>query len=313
MIEGHSCTTFWESVEWYLRQCLALGQSPRTIEGKASSLRFFERWCSRHDILLPGELSLRDLESYRDDLCSPRPAGSRKILDRATQRNRLTAVKVFLRQLRRSRAIPTNPAEELELPRVPRRLPRNSLGLKDIERVLRNVRTDTARGIRDRTILEMFFATAIRRMELANLDLRDLNFGSHLIHVRCGKGSTDRLVPMAPRTGQWIECYLADGRPALAGPASGGALFLGRKGRRLSVSQLSRLVSGHLRAAGIVGGSCHLFRHAAATLMLEGGADLRYIQEYLGHADISSTQVYTHVTIKRLRAVYAKTHPAARH
>ena len=168
-------------------------------------------------------------------------------------------------------------------------------------------------GIRDRAVLETYFATGIRRMELAGINTIDVDMISGLVTVLRGKGAKDRRVPIANRACAWIERYLEKSRPILAGEFSDDALFLDDKGLRFRGHQLSYKVSTYVKAAGIRHqGACKLFRHSTATLMHEKGADLRYIQEMLGHTDISTTQIYTHVTINRLREVYARTHPAAR-
>ena len=149
-------------------------------------------------------------------------------------------------------------------------------------------------------------------MELAQLDLNSLNFSAGTLLVRQGKGNRDRVIPIAERACQWIARYLCEIRPKYLNPQSGPALFIDGKGLRFRGHQLSRMVGRHFQSLGLrSNGACHLFRHSAATLMLENGADIRCIQEFLGHADISTTQIYTHVTMLRLRKVYRDTHPSA--
>lgn len=227
--------------------------------------------------------------------------------------NRLTAVKVCSRQLARMKLIVDDPAAELELPRCPRRLPSLIPDLAEIDALLERINPNTLRGLRDRAICETFFATGMRRMELAHLDLSSLNFSAGMLLIQRGKGNRDRMIPIANRACVWIARYLAEARPEFASHQSGSALFIDGRGLRFRGHQLSRMVGQYFQASGLRRrGACHLFRHAAATLMLENGADIRCIQEFLGHADISTTQIYTHVTILRLRKVYLETHPSAR-
>lgn len=166
-------------------------------------------------------------------------------------------------------------------------------------------------GIRDRAIIETFYATGIRRQELGALDLYDVDLEQGTLMVREGKGKRDRLLPIGERACAWIEKYVMEVRPTLVTGDSELALFLDDKGTRFSPHQLSDKVKTYLQEAGITKpGACHLFRDTMATLMLENGADIRFIQAMLGHADISTTTIYTQVSIRTLKEVYSRTHPA---
>lgn len=313
MLIGNRRYTLIQCRDFYLEDCMARGQSPRTLETKKSSLRFFIRWCGHAGVTRANRVKPDHLEQYRVHICRFRQPFNHRLLDIATQRNRLTAVKVFFRRLKKRGFISADPSVDFDLPRVARRLPMGILNLVEIESIFDVVQCHTAAGIRDRVVLETYFATGIRRMELASLNTIDVDMISGLVTVLRGKGAKDRRVPIARRACAWIERYLEQSRPTLAGEFSDDALFLDDKGLRFRGHQLSYKVSTYVKAAGIHHqGACKLFRHSTATLMHENGADLRYIQEMLGHADISTTQIYTHVTINRLREVYAKTHPAAR-
>ncbi len=176
--------------------------------------------------------------------------------------------------------------------------------------------TDTLFGLRDRAILEVFYSTAIRRFELMGLRVRDIDAARRTLFVSQGKGHKDRYVPIGERALHWVERYLADVRPKLAPPSEddsgNGPLFLAYTGRALSLDFLTEMVTEYIAASGTTkAGSCHLIRHTTATLMLEGGADIRYIAELLGHARLETTQRYTQVSIERLRQVHAMTHPGA--
>ena len=159
--------------------------------------------------------------------------------------------------------------------------------------------------------LEVLYSTGLRRMELVGLDLPDLDAERGVVLVREGKGKKDRLVPIGERAIRWTERYLDHVRQRLAHGRSGRALFLSARGTRIRPTRLTERLHRYLVASGIEKpGSCHVWRHTAATLMHDGGADIRDVQEMLGHAQLSTTQIYTRVSIERLKAVHAKTHPA---
>ena len=164
--------------------------------------------------------------------------------------------------------------------------------------------------LRDRAMLELLYATGVRISELCGLDLGDVDDTRRLLRV-LGKGARPRAVPYGLPSQQALEDWLRLGRPTLAGPDSAEALLLGARGGRLSPAVARRAVTGYARANGLPGISPHDLRHSAATHLLEGGADLRTVQEFLGHASLSSTQIYTHVSAERLRAAYEQAHPRA--
>ena len=229
----------------------------------------------------------------------------------STQANLITAVCMFFAWAVRTRRLAADPSVGLERPRLPRRLPRAVLSASEAERVLARPDPATTLGLRDRAILEVLYSTGIRRMELIGLDLSDLDAERGLLFIREGKGRTDRLVPIGDRAIHWTHRYLDQVRPRLLRDNDPGALFLGARGARLRPTRLTERMHGHVMAAGLgKSGSCHIFRHTMATLMHDGGADIRDLQEMLGHALLSTTQIYTHVSIGRLKAVHTRTHPA---
>lgn len=171
---------------------------------------------------------------------------------------------------------------------------------------------DMPDGLRDRAVLEVFYSTAIRAAELAALQVFDLDVSRGTLSVNAGKGGRSRVVPIAERAVGWCEKWLLDGRPQLAVPPDDDRLFLNNRGGPLSSKVLTAIARRDLDAAGIGRpGACHLFRHTAATLMLEGGADIRFIQQLLGHAEFTTTQLYTHLSIGALKAVHERCHPGA--
>ncbi len=165
-------------------------------------------------------------------------------------------------------------------------------------------------GLRDRAMLELLYATGIRRMEVCGLEVTDVHLDKLRILVRQGKGGRDRMLPLGRRAAYWVGRYLQEARPMLSSQGTSATLFIGQGGAPLSLQWLSTVVSQYIGKAQLgKRGACHLFRHSMATLMLEGGADIRYIQAMLGHADLSTTQIYTQVAIDQLQRVHGATHP----
>ncbi len=218
----------------------------------------------------------------------------------------------FFKWLAKTRHILYNPAAELEIPRRQKRLPRYTLTVGEVEQVLAVPDTDNPLNLRDRAILEILYSTGIRRAELIGLKYTDLDYERRVLAVRQGKGNQDRIVPIGERAIVWVQRYLDEVRPEHVLGTDEGTLFLNKNGKPLDMRGLSRRVGQYVKSAEIgKEGACHLFLHTVATLMLENGADIRYIQEILGHASVKTTQIYTQVSIQQLRQVYSETHPAA--
>ena len=283
--------------------------SPRTIDRRSFSLGKFIEWCAERGIDAVAEITVEAVESYRRSLFHHRNARTGKPIKFCTQASYLSAIRHWLGWLCEQGWISDNPADKLELPKEEQRLPASYLTLSEVEALLNVVDLTTPAGLRDRAILETFYSTGMRRGELINLQLDDLNRDDQLVMIRQGKGRKDRVVPIGERALQWIEKYLHDGRIELLDEPT-TTLFLTTLGNAFHPNNLSALVRGYLVAAGISKrGSCHMIRHTTATLMLTGGADLRSIQSLLGHEQLNTTQIYTHVSIKHLREVHKKTHP----
>ena len=205
-----------------------------------------------------------------------------------------------------------NPASEIELPRLGRVLPKNILSIPEVEQVMLQPRVAEPLGLRDRAILEVIYATGMRRLEIVRLKLFDLHLDRSLLFVREGKGKKDRYVPIGERAIAWLQKYIREVRPQLALEPDDWTVFLTAEGEPISRDHLTGTVRQHIEAAklGKVG-ACRLLRHCMATHMHENGADIRHIQVILGHEDIQTTQIYTHVALHTLQQVYASTHPAA--
>jgi integrase/recombinase XerD len=202
-----------------------------------------------------------------------------------------------------------DPAALLETPRLPRRLPR-ALSKADASSLVEAPVGGTPQAVRDRTILELLYGSGLRASELVGLRPGDVDLQAQLL-VCSGKRSRQRLVPLGDAARRAIETYLADARPRLVRGADPGVLFVSARGRALGRQGLWRIVRGHARARGIRGGFPHALRHSFASHLLEGGADLRSVQALLGHADIGTTEIYTHLPTDAVRRLYRRFHPRA--
>lgn len=299
---------------WIRRYLDVLAAQHRSVADqrtRRSRLVLFHAWCTERSIEKPADVTHRHIERFQSYLFRYRKKNGEPMAING-QRIALFTVEMFFRWLVRQGAVPSNPAADVELPRATRDL-REPLTLEEMEAVLALPDIETADGLRDRACLELFYATGIRRTELANLHRSDLDRSRGTLHVRLGKGRKDRFVPIGERALAWVTKYEREARPALLSDPSVRHLFLNQYGEPLSPDGLSWRVRDYFKQAGIEKrGACHLFRHTMATAMLDNGADIRHVQEMLGHSQITSTQRYTHVSIARLQAVHAATHPAAR-
>ena len=278
---------------------------------RRSRLAHFHAWCSERGIEQPQAVTHAHVQRFQRHLFLYRKTNGAPIAVNG-QRIALFTVETFFRWLVRQRVLASNPASDLELPRRTDDL-REPLTLEEMQSVLALPDLDTPDGLRDRACLELFYATGIRRTELANLHQSDLDRSRGTLHVRLGKGKKDRFVPVGERAMAWIGKYDREARPQLLSDPSVKHLFLNQYGQPLSPDGLSWRVRDYFQQAGITKrGACHLFRHTMATAMLDNGADIRHVQEILGHGQITSTQRYTHVSIARLTAVHNATHPAAK-
>jgi integrase/recombinase XerD len=296
----------------YLESLGARNYSPGTLQGRHDALKVFLAWAAERDLTRAGQITRPILESYQRWLWRCVKANGQR-LGWSTQRNRLGILKDFFRWLTRQDILLHNPASELELPRMEKRLPQDPLTLPEVERLLAVPDVNDPLGVRDRTMLELFYSTGIRRTELCRIELPDLNTERGTLHVRLGKGKKDRVVPVGRQAIAWLERYLKEVRPRLCLDTRTQALFLTGYGGPFNPDVLSRMVSAWLTKAGLKRkGCCHVLRHTCATHMLENGADIRFIQQLLGHEKLDTTAIYTEVSIKQLQEVHARCHPSAR-
>jgi integrase/recombinase XerD len=268
------------------------------------SLSEFAHWCrAKKKIDSPRAVTLSLISEYlADRKRSGLSASSIKLI--------VVALKIFFRFLTAKGLIECDPAEALALPRIERYLP-ETLNELQVEQFLEKIDTKTPHGLRDRAIIELLYASGLRISELANSRLENFNFEDRIVRVT-GKGNKTRLVPVGRKACEALAVYLSTERPRLVNRRSSSEIFLSERGTKLTTARIWQIVKKHARGAGLEKNIYpHLLRHSFATHLLGNGADLRIIQEMLGHADISTTQVYTHVDQHRLKAVHRQFHPRA--
>jgi len=296
-----------EFVEWS-RAVKKLSET--TCQGRQYDLWRYVQWCDERGLSDPNGITKPILESYQKHLFYHRKNNGEP-LGYSTQRRLTQAVKSLFKWLAQNNHILYNPASELEVPKKPHRLPKVILTETEINRVLNLPDTTTPYGVRDKAILETLYSTGIRRTELVNLQVTDVDLASQTLRVNAGKGNKDRILPLGEQATQWIKHYQQEVRPQLITQHNTSHLFLTDYGEPWIKSRLGELVKKYLYHANIdKPGACHLFRHAMATHMLNHGADIRFIQAMLGHAELSTTQIYTYVSIEKLREIHKKTHPS---
>jgi integrase/recombinase XerD len=298
-----------EHFEWML----VTGYSADTIRARRVALRKFIAWADERGLADPREITKPMLERYQRWLFyyrKPEGKDAGAPLTIAMQYQYLAPLKTWFRWMSREHHILANPAADLDLPRQPKRLPRSVPSVQEVEAILAEAEPDHPQGLRDRALLETLYATGLRRMELAGTAVYDVDLTRGVLWVRHGKGNRERVVPLGERAMAWLDKYLTEARPELlAGDTP--ALFVNDYGEPAHADFISSKVKRYMEFAGVEKvGSAHLLRHACATHMLEGGADIRFIQEMLGHANIETTEIYTHVSIDKLIAVHASTHPS---
>jgi integrase/recombinase XerC/integrase/recombinase XerD len=291
-----------EALERFRRDLARRGAADSTRRAYLSDLRRFAAWAERRG-LGPREVGYPQLRSFVATL-------SEGGLSNASVARKLASIRGLYDQMVRTGEASQNPAELIPTPKREQRLPR-VLAPQQMRDLLERIPAGDPLAERDRALLELAYSCGLRCREIVDLDVGDLDFEGEQVRVR-GKGGKTRLVPVGEPAQRAVGRYLERGRRALATGGEQPALFLSRRGRRLSPSDVRRRLAGRVREAALAGHvSPHTLRHSFATHLLEGGADLRSIQELLGHSSISTTQVYTRVEPGHLRRQYEGSHPRA--
>jgi site-specific recombinase XerD len=288
-------TTATDPIEQHLASLGARGTSPQTLRAYRSDLRDYAAWLDARGSA-PARATRADVRAYAADLAARELAAT-------TRARRLSAVRGFHRRL--AGEGDGDPAAEIPGPKRQRRLPVVPPA-RDTARMLDVAWPDTPLGLRDRALLELLYGAGLRAAEACALDLTMLE--GRTLRVT-GKGGKTRLVPIGEPAADAVDAWLARGRPDLATTDSPPALLLSTRGKRLETSGVRRALNRRLQAVGLEGHGPHALRHAYATHMLEGGGDLRAIQELLGHASLATTEVYTHLGLPHLRRAHAQAHP----
>lgn len=275
------------------------GLSPNTVDAYRSDISALGQYLSAHGVAGTLAAAEHDLLAF---------LGAIPGLAARTRARRLSAIRRYYAYLVRERLLEADPTLRLSAPSAGRPLPK-SLSEQEVEQLLAAPDPARAEGLRDRAMLELLYATGLRVSELVGLEMVQVNLRQGVVRVT-GKGNKERLVPMGDEALAWLERYLRDARGELLHTRQARALFVTRRGTAMSRQAFWHLIRRHARHAGITGAiSPHTLRHAFATHLLNHGADLRVVQMLLGHSDISTTQIYTHVANERLKALHATHHP----
>jgi integrase/recombinase XerD len=298
-------------LEEYLSDCARRGYSAASVYCYRKALSHFLEWlCENYNGLCKvSEISREMIAGYQMFLYSRSSRFGRR-LSPESQYHLLGVVLWFFRWMLAQEKIVINPAATINLPKRAQRIPRNYLSLREMQKLLKAPDLSTHEGLRSRAILEVLYSTGIRNSELRAIKTDDVNLKEGLLTVRQGKGGKDRMAPLGKAAVYFLAQYLEKTRPKLIGEKKHSYVFINRYGSPFSSQTVNKIVQKAARAAGIKRTiTPHCIRHTCATLMLRGHADIRHIQELLGHACLSSTQIYTRVEIGDLKKVHQRCHP----
>jgi len=291
-----------QTLDAYDSELVARGVAVSTRRAYANDLAQLADWAEGRS-LAPEKVAYKDLRRFAAQLSQQGAA-------KATVARKLAAIRGLFESMMRADRIGQNPADLLSAPKQEQKLPR-VLNHEEIQALLERIPAHTPLELRDRAMFELAYSCGLRSEEVTTLDVTSFEFDAEQLRIE-GKGSKTRIVPVGEHAQRAVTRYLETGRHKLDAGRGEQALFLSKSGKRLSPSDVSRRLTKWVRHAALAGGvSPHALRHSFATHLLEGGADLRAIQELLGHASVSTTQIYTRVEPSRLRAQYARSHPRA--
>lgn len=295
--------TLRTSIDAYLEALPIAGRSTTTITTYRGRLRDFEAFAGEKKVKTTARLDSDLIEAFLVHLHD-------RGLQRKTRQTAESIVRCWLDWMVKRGWIDSSPMPLVRSARAAPSVPRTVLTADEVERILSSIDVTRPAGLRDRAMFEVLYSSGLRRAELAALKLNDVDVDRGLLIIRQGKGSKDRLVPIGERALSWIDRYVTEVRPRHLRGADPGNIFLSRQKNPLCAAMITTHLKEAVAAAGIKKDvTPHGFRHTAATLLLEGGADTRYVQEFLGHKDITTTARYTRVTIDHLKRAHAKTHP----
>jgi integrase/recombinase XerD len=287
---------------------LERGLSRNTLEAYRADLQQFGAWLAEHDLSVL-EVGHTQLSEFVAQLGNGEKGGGRAAAPATVQR-KVACLRSFYRHLRREEILDHDPTAELRAPRGGHKLPQ-VLSRAEIKRLLETPRGTEPRALRDRALLELMYACGLRASEAIGLEVADVDLDEGVLRAR-GKGNKERLVPVGRQAVTAARAYLERGRPRLVGDRAETRLFVNSRGGGLTRQGLYKIVQRHAARAGLAGKmSPHTLRHTFATHLLAGGCDLRSVQEMLGHADIATTQIYTHLSAERLKDAYFEAHPRA--
>jgi len=296
----------------FVRDLEVRNYSARYIAELPYTLKIFERYLGERQMTEVERVTTAFLNDFQHWLFYQpvKTGGPRSV---SSQNRTLGAVKTFFKFLKRDGYLAHDPAAALEYGREPDTLPRSVLTPQEAKKIIESIDTSTARGYRDRTIMEVFYSTGIRRNELLGLTVADVNLEEELLRINRGKGGKDRVVPLSGVACKFLETYIKGVRPEWAAKTGTDRLFLSWRGRPLDGNTLRLLVKAHAQRARVKKRmTCHVWRHTCATHLLKNNANLRHVQEILGHRLLSTTERYLHLTITDLKEAHRKFHPRER-
>jgi integrase/recombinase XerD len=296
-------------LEQYYEWLKVHGYRAQTVQGYRKCLRKFDQYLRAQDsITMLEHITPKAIYAFQSGLYYQEDERGRR-LSMSTQLGVLSALRGFFKYLYETQRMTYDPTGTLRMPKRPQRLPYVPT-LEEIARLLSAVDTTTAMGLRDRAIMEVLYATGIRAQELCVLCLYDADVANNQLNIRGGKGGKERLVPLGEIAGRYLQDYLVSAREELIADATVEEVFVSKSGKALLKTDMSQMIRKYRDFAGIEGQlTPHSLRHACASHLLKSGCDIRYIQQLLGHASLSTTQHYTKVEISDLKTMHARCHP----
>jgi len=302
--------TIDEAMRHYIKHLKATGTPYYTIKGERYGLKSLAKFFETEKVCHIEEITRHVLEEYQEDIAF-RLTAKGTLLTLATQEKLIVIARNFSRYLKEKDYLLNNPGEHLKLPRRAKKLPKAILSPDEMRTLVHTPDKQTRQGYRNRVILEILYDTGMRRSELANLKIPDMDLKSGYVCIRSGKGDKDRVVPLSQRVCDMVQNYIAFVRPEYIKSKDPGYLILNRSGNKMVPNGIYVVVKRTGRLSKIKKTiTTHTLRHTCATHMLRNGAPVRHLQEMLGHESLESTQIYTHVTINDLKEIHARYHPS---